>query len=113
MFDTNTVIFDFDGTLINTYPLFDYCYLLKEYPINTKEYRKNKKEYLTHFDECYIYPGIIDILEYLTDKGYILYIVSGNSKGTITEALKFFKLDKFFNFDKIVSGFSVYRRFKI
>ena len=57
MFDTNTVIFDFDGTLINTYPLFDHFYLLKEYPINTKEYRENKKEYLTHLDECYIKSG--------------------------------------------------------
>lgn len=112
MFDTNTVIFDFDGTLINTYPLFDYCYLLKEYPINTKEYRGKKKEYLSHLDKCYVYSGIIEILEYLTGKGYSLYIVSGNSKGTITEALKYFKLDKYFDSNKIVSGFSVYRRFR-
>ena len=112
MITTENIIFDFDGTLVNTYPLFKYSSLLKEYPMNTKEHREKKKEYLTHLDECNVYSGIVDTLEYLTSKGYSLFIVSGNTKGTITAALKYFKLDKYFDFDKIVSGFSVYKRFK-
>ena len=55
MIITENVIFDFDGTLVNTYPLFKYCSLLKEYPMNTKEHRDNKKEYLTHLNECNVY----------------------------------------------------------
>lgn len=113
MIETKNIIFDFDGTLVNTYPLFKYCSLLKEYPINTKEHREKKKEYLTHLDECNVYNGIIDTLDYLTSKGYTLYIVSGNTKGTITSALKYFNMDMYFDFDRIVSGFSPYRRFRI
>ena len=112
MYITNNIIFDFDGTLIDTSSLFKYSSLLKEYPMNTKEHREKKKEYLTHLNECNVYNGIIDTLEYLTGKGYNLYIVSGNTKGTITAALKFFKMDKYFDFDKIVSGFSPYKRFR-
>ena len=112
MIETYNIIFDFDGTLVNTYPLFKYCSLLKEFPMNTKEHREKKKEYLTHLNECNVYNGIIETLEYLTSKGYTLYIVSGNTKGTITAALKYFKIDKYFDFDKIVSGFSPYRRFR-
>lgn len=112
MFDTKNVIFDFDGTLIDTKALFNYSSLLKEYPMNTKEHREKKKEYLTHLDECNVYNGIIDTLKYLTSKGYTLYIVSGNTKGTITAALKYFKIEKYFDFNKIVSGFSPYRRFR-
>jgi phosphoglycolate phosphatase-like HAD superfamily hydrolase len=113
MIETKNVIFDFDGTLVDTSSLFHYTSLLKEYPINSKEHREKKKEYLSHLDECNVYNGIIDVLEYLTSKGYNLYIVSGNTKGTITAALKYFKMDKYFDFDKIVSGFSPYRRFRI
>lgn len=112
MIETNNIIFDFDGTLVNTYPLFKYCSLLKEFPMNTKEHREKKKEYLTHLNECNVYNGIIDTLEFLTSKGYTLYIVSGNTKGTISAALKYFNMDKYFDLNKIVSGFSPYRRFR-
>lgn len=105
MITTEIIIFDFDRTLVNTYPLFKFSSLLKEYAMNTKEHREKKKEYLTHLDECNVYSRIVDTLEYLTSKGYTLFIVSGNTKGTITAALKYFKLDKYFDFDKIVSGF--------
>ena len=83
-----TVIFDFDGTLLDTRPLQQYEYLFKRPQRGTEEWKRGRKEYLRHIKECNQWEGMNDVIEYIRQHHIRTCIVSANTKDRVIEAIK-------------------------
>ncbi len=121
-----SIIFDFDGTLVDSREIFLLVYrrlaskyqlpeltpekleTLKNLPIVDRfkamrypiyrlprVYREMKKAYREHLPSLQPYPGIKDILAALAGRGYILHILSSNSRENIAQFLKVHQIDFF------------------
>lgn len=86
-----TVIFDFDGTLVDTRPLFEYNHLLKGKERMSKEWQLATKEYLSHMEDCKPYEGINEVIQFIKDNGIDAYIVTGGNKDKVDKAIQLFK----------------------
>lgn len=53
-------------------------------------------EYKNASKNCNLMKGILDSLEYLKSKGYILVCLSASEKNMLKKQLKFYKLEKYF-----------------
>lgn len=85
-----TVIFDFDGTLVDTRPLFEYNHLLRGKERMSKEWQQAMKEYLSHMKDCQPYDGIDEVLQYIKANNIDAYIVTGGNQDKVKEAIKLF-----------------------
>lgn len=85
-----TVIFDFDGTLVDTKPLSQYTYLIKGMDRMNKEWAKAMKEYLSHVKDCKPYDGIEEVLSFIKENNVNAYVVTAGTKEKVNEAVKVF-----------------------
>ena len=87
-----TVIFDFDGTLVDTRPLFKYRNLIKgKSRWNDPEgFQKAYKEFSEHLKDCKPFDGIDEVLQFIKENNITAYIVTGGSKGKAEDAIKLF-----------------------
>lgn len=85
-----TVIFDFDGTLVDTRPLFEYNHLLRGKERMSKEWQQAMKEYLSHMKDCQPFDGIDEVLQYIKVNNIDAYIVTGGNQDKVKEAIKLF-----------------------
>lgn len=86
------IIFDFDGTLIDSKPLHSYRFLLTQFPRGSKAHIQATKEFLSHVKECHLYNGISDTLEYLKNNDYTIYVLTASTKQNVLAAIKYFGL---------------------
>lgn len=85
-----TVIFDFDGTLVDTKPLDQYHYLLKGKERLSEEWAEALKEYNSHIKDCKPYDGINEVLQFIKDNDIDAYIVTGSNTDKVNEAIKLY-----------------------
>ena len=85
-----TVIFDFDGTLVDTKPLDKYRYLLDGKERLSPEWAKAMKEYNSHLKECKPYDGINDVLQFIKENDVDAYIVTGSNTDKVKEAIELY-----------------------
>lgn len=85
-----TIIFDFDGTLLDTRNLKQYVHLFKDPPRGSDEWKQGRKEYLSHIKECGKYKGMDDVIEFIRQNKIPTAIVTANTKDRVQEALKVF-----------------------
>jgi len=87
-----TVIFDFDGTLVDTRPLFKYRYLIKgKSRWNDPEgFQKAYKEFSEHLKDCKPFDGIVEVLQFIKENNITAYIVTGGNKGKAEDAIRLF-----------------------
>lgn len=85
-----TVIFDFDGTLLDTRPLLQYEHLFKEPQRGAEEWKRGRKEYLSHVKDCKQWAGMDLVIEYIRQHHIRTCIVSANTKDRVVEAIKVF-----------------------
>lgn len=109
----SNIIFDFDGTLIDSKPLHSYRYLLTKFPRYSKEHQEATKEYLSHINECHQYIGISDTLEYLNNNGYTIYVLTASTKQNVLAAIKYFGLSQYINPKNVISSYSIDRSKRI
>ncbi len=76
----NGIIFDIDGTLVDTYPIQ-----------NIRD-RKNWKECVSRFHECCIYDGIFDLVQYCRSKNLKIGVVTNSVSYYSTSLLKYFSI---------------------
>ncbi|ADU31812.1 pyrophosphatase PpaX [Evansella cellulosilytica] len=127
----DTILFDLDGTLINTIELIvaSFLHTMEHYypgkytredvitfigpplsetftnldPSKVEEMTKTYRTYnhAKHDELVKEYEGVYETLEKLEEKGYKMAIVTTKSRGTAVRGLELMKLDKFF--DVVVS----------
>ena len=107
------IIFDFDGTLIDSKPLHNYRYLLTKFPRGSKEHIQATKEFLSHINECHQYNGISDTLEYLKKNDYTIYVLTASTKQNVLAAIKYFGLSQYIDPKNVISSYSVDRNKRI
>lgn len=102
-----TVIFDFDGTLLDTRPLLQYEYLFKQPQRGTEEWKQGRKEYLRHIKDCKQWEGMGDVIEYIRQHHIRTCIVSANTKDRVIEAIKIFGWKDMFDTHNIVGCYAL------
>lgn len=102
-----TVIFDFDGTLLDTRPLQQYEYLFKQPQRGTDEWKRGRKEYLSHVKDCRQWEGMSDVIEYIRQHHIRTCIVSANTKDRVIEAIKVFGWGDVFAKDDIIGCYAL------
>lgn len=85
-----TVIFDFDGTLVDTRPLDQYQHLFRGKERLSDEWRKGMGEYLSHIKDCPVYEGINDVIEYLRQNNINVCVVTAGVKEKVKIAAQIF-----------------------
>lgn len=85
-----TVIFDFDGTLVDTRPLDQYQHLFKGKERLSDEWRKGMGEYLSHVKDCPVYEGINDVIEFLRQSNINVCVVTAGIKEKVKVAAQIF-----------------------
>lgn len=101
-----TVIFDFDGTLLDTKSLEQHFHLFKNTQKFTKEHTEGRKQFLTHVKECREYEGMRETLDFIKSNGYDIYIVTGGSKDKVLTFIKDFNLRDVFDPKHIISCYA-------
>lgn len=102
-----TIIFDFDGTLLDTRPLQQYEYLFKQPQRGTDEWKRGRKEYLSHIKDCKQWEGMGDVIEYIRQHHIRTCIVSANTKDRVVEAIKVFGWKDVFDTHNIVGCYAL------
>lgn len=85
-----TVIFDFDGTLVDTKPLDQYQHLFRGKERLSDEWKRGMGEYLSHMKDCRVYEGINEVLEYLRQTNINVCVVTAGIKEKVKVAAQFF-----------------------
>lgn len=102
-----TVIFDFDGTLLDTRPLQQYEYLFKQPQRGTDEWKRGRIEYLSHVKDCRQWEGMSDVIEYIGQHHIRTCIVTANTKDRVVEAIKVFGWGDVFGKDNIIGCYAL------
>ena len=105
-----TVIFDFDGTLLNTQPLQQYEYLFKQPKQGSEEWKKGRKEYLSHVKDCKQWDGMSTVIEYIRLHHIPTCIVTANTKDRVVEAINAFGWNDIFAKDRIIGCYALGRK---
>ena len=101
------VIFDFDGTLLDTRPLQQYEYLFKQPQRGTEEWKRGRKEYLRHIKDCKQWEEMGDVIEYIRQHHIRTCIVTANTKDRVVEAIKVFGWGDVFSKDNIIGCYAL------
>ena len=96
-----TVIFDYDGTLCETSVMQKYAGETKKYPRFSPNWVTARKEYLSHIDECTLYEGWKEVLNFLRENNIKAAIVSGNNREVLNLAVKHFGLRDVFPKERV------------
>ena len=96
-----TVLFDYDGTLLDTDVMKQYAEIKKRHRRYTKEWVKDQQEYLSHISECGVYEGWPEVWKYLEEHHIQAAIVTSNGHNVMNEAVKCFNLKGVFPKDKV------------
>lgn len=104
-----TVIFDFDGTLLNTQAWQQYEHLFKAHKHGTEEWKQGRKEYLSHIKDCKKWKQMDDVINYIRQHKIPACIVTANTKDRVENAIKFFGWKDIFN-DNILGCYSINKR---
>lgn len=102
-----TIIFDFDGTLLDTRILTQYEHLFKDPPRGSDVWKRGRKEYLSHIKDCPIWEGVNDVLDYIRQHQIKTCIVTANTKDRVVTAIKAFGWKDVFANDKIIGCYSL------
>ena len=105
-----TIIFDFDGTLLDTRPLAQYEHLFKEPQRGTEEWKQGRKEYLSHVKDCKLWEGMDAVIEYIRQHHIRTCIVTANTKDRVVEAIKVFGWNDVFAKDSIIGCYALGRK---
>lgn len=105
-----TIIFDFDGTLLDTRPLQQYEHLFKEPQRGTEEWKRGRKEYLSHVKDCKQWEGMDAVIDYIRQHHIRTCIVSANTKDRVVEAIKAFGWQDVFSKDNIIGCYSLSKK---
>ena len=105
-----TIIFDFDGTLLDTEPWQQYECLFKKPKQGSEEWKQGRKQYLRHITDCRQWEGMNDVLEYIRLQNIKTCIVTANAQDRVLEASKFFGWTDIFNPQNILGCYSINRR---
>jgi phosphoglycolate phosphatase-like HAD superfamily hydrolase len=103
------VIFDFDGTLLDTQSLEQYFHLFTQYPRFSKQHQLGRKEFLNHIKECKEYEGYNEVFDYLLSNNVNRYILTGGSKDKVIKYISDFNLKEVFNPNNVISSYSINR----
>lgn len=101
------VIFDFDGTLLDTRPLVQYEYLFKQPQRGSKEWEQGRKEYLSHVRDCPLWDGMDEVIEYIRQNHIPTCIVTANTKDRVKEAIKVFGWEDVFKENAVIGCYAL------
>lgn len=102
-----TIIFDFDGTLLDTEPLKLYDYLFQQPKRGTAEWKRGRKEYLSHVKNCKQWDGMDEVINFIRQHQINTCIVTANTKDRVVEAIKVFEWGDVFSKDKIIGCYAL------
>lgn len=103
----NAIIFDFDGTLLDTRPLQQYEYLFKQPQRGSEEWKRGRKEYLSHVKDCKQWDGMSTVIDYIRQHHIRTCIVSANTKDRVVEAIKAFGWGDVFDKSSIIGCYAL------
>lgn len=101
------VIFDFDGTLLDTSLLENYFHLLRGHDRYSIEHQLAKKEFLTHIKECKIYDGLNQVFDYIKSNGIDAYILTAGSKDRVNRFIRDFELKGIFSPSRVIGRYEL------
>ena len=101
------IIFDFDGTLLDTSLLENYFHLLRGHDRYSKEHQLAKKEFLTHIKECRIYDGLKQVFDYIKSKDIVAYILTAGSKDRVNQFIRDFDLKGIFSTSRVIGRYEL------
>lgn len=104
--NTKAVIFDFDGTLLDTDPLLQYEHLFKDHKRGTIRWKKGRTEYLSHVRDCEKWDGINDVIEFIRTNNIQAAIVTANTKDRVIEAIKANGWEDVFKADHVIGCYA-------
>ena len=102
-----TVIFDFDGTLLDTRNLRQYVHLFKDHKRGSDEWKQGRKDYLSHVKDCEKWKGMDDVIEFIRQHRVPTAIVTANTKDRVLEAIKVFGWKEVFDTKRVFGCYSL------
>lgn len=105
-----TVIFDFDGTLLDTRAWQQYEHLFKRPKQGTEEWKRGRKEYLSHVKDCKQWERMDEVINLIRQHKIPVCIVTANTQDRVIEASKVFGWQDIFNKDNILGCYSIKNR---
>lgn len=101
-----TIIFDFDGTLLDTRNLSQYKHLFKDHPKYSEEWKQGRKEYLSHIKDCEEWKGMNEVIEFIRLHKIPTAIVTANTIDRVHEAIKVFGWKDVFDKKRVIGCYS-------
>ena len=102
-----TIIFDFDGTLLDTRNLRQYVRLFKDPPRGSDAWKQGRKEYISHVKDCEKWDGMDDVIEFIRQNKIPTAIVTANTKDRVLEAIKVFGWKDVFDKKRVFGCYSL------